>query len=160
MSQNKAQLESALSLLISYIKAKRPDVEVDADARITLRRQLEEIVADHNPDLTSWPYVRKDFFYDVYLAGRREERTLTPFDLIRPGLTKALFAEEAEYYNHMMRISAARHSTNSDMKECSVCRATKPVAAFKKKGGAKCNSCRSKEYRDRKAALAGQGEQE
>lgn len=150
MSQAKAQLESAVSTLISYMRAAH-GVEVDVDGRDSIRQQLMRVAEDYNPDTTSWPYVKHKYLYDVYLQARQEEGSLTDSDMTRAGLTKANFTEEGAYFEHMARVSAARRSGDAELKKCNTCGFMKPLTSFKRKGGAKCNSCRSRGYRNRKA---------
>lgn len=152
MAQTKAQFESALSMLISCIKTRRPDINVDRDDRAAIGLQLESIIENYKPDESSWPYTCHAYYYDVYLQARRDEGTITPTDLTRLGLNKMEFSEEREYLAHMMRVSDARVQREGNFKECSECGAIKPLSSFKKSGGSKCHACRSAAYRARKLA--------
>jgi hypothetical protein len=122
--------------------------------------EIEHILfsfVNENNDPTEWEYVSHEYLYDDYLEVRKATNQLTAFDLIRPELNRSQFRNEREYYAHCLRVADRRASIPSNeasfgLKFCNGCELELPLSRFKKRGGAKCNTCRSKEYRARVAA--------
>jgi len=157
-NDQKAQLESIVSCVIA-LAASMNGTEYQKnsqDLRETIREDLMEMLdCSFEPDLASWPYVKDRYFYDVYLSMRAEEGTLTMTDETRTGLSIANFTDAAEYHKHQLRVSEKRKEEYAGaVKTCNTCGLTKPASKFKKRGGATCNSCNAKKYRDRKAQNA------
>ncbi len=114
---------------------------------------IDEFLEKLKPDPTGWSHFKGKMFYDIYLLQREEEGTTTDRDLTRPGLKSTDFADSQEFYKHCVRVGETRQRyEHSESKVCTACGEEKPANKFKFRGGAKCNACRSKEYRERKNA--------
>jgi translation initiation factor 2 beta subunit (eIF-2beta)/eIF-5 len=152
-----AQRASIISSIIAYFNAVSEGSinSGDIDERAQVGEMLDQMINEIEPDKTSWGKTDGTMLYDVYLQMREAEGTITDTDLVRSGLTSALFADAAEYYKHCQRISNHRAQTTVEESEygktkvCASCGEEKPVSKFKRRGGAKCNTCRSREYRNR-----------
>jgi hypothetical protein len=152
-----AQRASIISSIISYFNSIN-DSSInsgDIDERGQVAELLDQMIEEIEPDKTSWGKTAGAMLYDVYLQMREEEGTITATDMVRAGLTSAMFADQGEYYKHCQRISNHRAQAEVDeyqqgqTKVCSSCGEEKPVSKFKRRGGAKCNTCRSRDYRNR-----------
>ena len=153
--QLKAMKESIISSLLVYANATRGTElrKSDQDVRDQISEAVDDLVGGISVDESSWPYVRNQMLYDVYLAMREEEGTITSMDRHRSGLNVAMFSNRAEFNTHLARISEARVAgVAEEYKVCSSCEMEKPMSKFKKKGGAVCNACRCRAYRERKQA--------
>lgn len=155
-NQQKAQIRSIVSSIIAAANSiNGAEMSVaDQDLREQVEDKLMDLIDSLEKDLTSWPYVKEKYFYDVYLQMRKDTGSLTKTDEIRPGLSSVNFTESAEWHRHQLRI--AEHKTTStagEVKECSICHLTLPKSKFRKTGSV-CNSCRGKQYRERKAEEA------
>lgn len=151
--QIKAQVESIISsIIVCACAAKQIELDKsDGDLRSRIRSEVEDLIDALDEDKTAWPKVKDRYLYDIYLRMREEEGTVTEFDYRRPGLTHAAFSEDSEYHKHCVRVSEYR-AGNHDTKTCTQCGMSKATHKFSKKGGSICNACRSKSYRQRKAA--------
>ncbi len=69
---------------------------------------LDAILGSVTADRTCWPYVKDKFLYDVYLDWRKEEGTITEIDLVRTGITMAMFSSGDAYNQHCIRVGEAR----------------------------------------------------
>jgi hypothetical protein len=154
--QKMALLRSAVSMAKQYAFRQYGHV-MSATTIDELREIIDKLAARPN-DPTDWEEVKHEHFYDDYLDMREKTGTLHPHDLVRPGLVRSNFISEVEYHKHAMRVAESRAkeeaSQNSRLgfKFCNGCEQDKPIAAFKKRGGAICNACRCKAYRQRKLA--------
>jgi hypothetical protein len=151
----KAQWESAISTLIALAnRTNETQIDkMDPDARYRMKEHLESVIEAYEPDFESWPFVKDRYLYDIYLQSRADAGTLTAHDEIRAGLKIAQFSDPLAYHEHQRRIS--EHNVAEDdgrTKVCSRCGRERPLSKFRFRGGAKCNSCRAKEVRERKKA--------
>lgn len=150
-----AQKQSIISSIISYINAATESSidKGDEDIRHRIGDIVNDIALNLRTDDGSWPFVSDKFLYDVYIEYRREEGTLTDYDLYRPGLKEAQFSSHVEYLKHARRVSnhvSAFGEVGS--KTCTKCGKEKPRTSFRKNGGAVCNSCYCRKYRERKGS--------
>lgn len=145
---------SAISHMVTLAGeiAQDPEAAKDPDLRENMSHMLSELLTSVRIDKTSWPHVRQLMLYDEYLEGRKLNETITEQDLTRPGLTEHNFKRIEAYFDHYERVKEAERKMNelggTNTKICSCCRTPKPLSAFKK--GAVCNTCRSRQYRQRK----------
>lgn len=147
----RAMIESMVSVFIS-VHAHRYGNEIDKgdeDVRANVRCLIEEAIEKYKIDETCWNRIKGTMLYDVYLDMRRNEGTITKFDLVRPGLTMGMFADANEYVLHAQRVSN-QSASGINNKICSRCGESKDMSKFKKRGGGVCNACRSRDYRNRK----------
>lgn len=134
--------------------------ETKHDLRDFVETRVCEILESVRPDRASWPYVKTQMTYSEYLRTRRDNGTISEYDLIRPGMIEAQFDSPQDYFDHYGRVLEAEKRLQelglTGMKTCSRCGSKKPEAAFRR--GAVCNSCRSRNYRS-KAAVATEEEE-
>lgn len=149
----KSMRASAVSMLA------RLKVEMDgnkqnyAEYRLQIEAAIDEFLDTVRVDQTSWSYFKGKMFYDIYLLQREEEGTLSELDMVRPGLKSVDFADPVEFHKHCVRVGETRQAPElGPPKVCTACGEEKPANKFKHRGGAKCNACRSREYRERKNA--------
>lgn len=147
----KSMRAAAIAMLAGYkCKAEGSNDPLN-EYKAAFEENFDEILALAQPDLTGWAHYKGKMFYDIYLLMREEEGTITEADRTRRGLKAHEFADSVAYHEHCIRVS--KHEPNDGPpKVCSSCGQEKPANKFKKRGGAKCNACRSKEYRERKDA--------
>lgn len=148
---------SIVSSTITYYNALTGETlsTADPDVRAEFASLLDMALDGVEVDQTCWSRVKEGLFYDNYLAKRTEEGTITDIDLIRPGLVSGQFSDSVAFSEHNLRMAVARQTTGplqEGTKTCSACGEEKPASKFRRRGGAKCNSCRSKEYRERAKA--------
>jgi len=148
----KAQWESVVGSMIVYMAAKH-GVAMDkknnddrAAVSDCLSEAIDDFVTNRGAELR-WPEVKNDIKYDVYLAKKEALGGTSTYDLIRPDLLPSHFSHEEAYLDHKDRIEAGREICTTS-KRCSTCKLTKLTSKFKR--GAVCNSCRAKQYRERK----------
>ena len=153
-SEIKAQQESLVTSLISfYNKANESgldprDPEIRNKALVAIDEALKSLSED---DVSlKWSEACESMDYDVYLSIKKDDGSLTEYDLIRPGLQASQFCDPYEHSRHMARVENSRKSV-PDMKQCRECGTVKLISRFAKAGGAVCNSCRMKAYRERKS---------
>ncbi len=146
---------SVISMIIALKKALDGDDSVDDsyDTRNFVDDKLTGLLAEIQPDPTGWPCMKNKMFYDVYLLQRQEEGTITPFDLVRTGLTIGQFSDNMAFHQHCIRMGDERKNSGKALtKCCPYCGEEKSIDKFRRRGGAKCNACQAKEYRERKNA--------
>ena len=155
--QEKAMRESLVSSIAVYMARVRntESQKNDPDIRDEIGAKLDELVDSINIDITSWNHVKGRMLYDVYLAMRENEGVLTELDSTRSGLVIAQFSDKEQFYEHQTRVNTHRR-IYGETKMCSICGQRKDVMKFKKKGGAVCNACRCKSYRERKMMSKGE----
>lgn len=146
---------SVISMIIALKKALDGDDSVDEsyDTRNLVDGKLDELLGEIQPDPTGWASLKTKLFYDVYLLQRQEEGTMTPFDLVRTGLTIGQFSDNVAFHQHCVRVGEERKNTGEALtKRCPYCGEEKSIDKFRRRGGAKCNACQAKEYRERRNA--------
>lgn len=156
--QVKATLQALVSYGIAFFNMTQ-DVKLDKaspdDRRIietAIKGAIDSLVIDKD----SWPYVKGRFLYDIYLDWRESEKTLTEYDLIRPGLTIGMFSDAGAYQEHCVRVGESRGKKQPDTaksitKVCSECGQEKSVSKFRRNGGSKCNACQCAAFRKRRS---------
>lgn len=146
-------LRASIAAMLVTLKTAEDESKDNAQSyREAIEETLDEYLYDIKPDPTAWPSLKTKLFYDVYLLQRKEEGTLTPGDLVRTGLTIGQFSDSVSYHQHCIRVSENRRAdfNEAQTKVCTSCGEEKSASKFKRRGGAKCNACRSKEYRERR----------
>ena len=145
---------SAISMCIAYLSS-ISDMPIDKDDK-DVREIMGDVIDSAGGgiliDETSWSYVKDRMLYDIYLMSRKEEDTITDYDLIRPGITVAMFADPFEFNNHNKRVSDKKLRDHgpideSEIKVCRECGFAKPKSKYRKGGGAVCNACRCAAHR-------------
>lgn len=148
--------KSAVSMILSLAKSKgAPASTSNRNHREQVEHALGLLLDELHFDPDDWDTIEKKMFYDIYLLQRTEEGTVTKTDLTRRGMVAGQFSDSVSYHEHCIRVAEDRKTEGSDatrFKFCSYCGQEKPANKFKVRGGAKCNACRSKEYRERKNA--------
>lgn len=123
----------------------------DKEKRTFFQTAILKAIEEYRPDKKGWEAMKQVMEYDDYLVGRQVDGTVTPYDLVRPGLLRNQFASEYSYYEHLARITKTDPRDLSAKKTCSACGDTKSATHFRHRGGAVCHSCRGKAYRKNKA---------
>jgi hypothetical protein len=145
----RASAVSTIALLQCEIEGSSENL---ADYREIVDEKLDDLLALLEPDPTSWAHFKGKLFYDIYLLQRQEEGTLSQADLTRRGVKSQEFSDPVEYHKHCIRVGETKELRDGPPKVCTSCGEEKPANKFKFRGGAKCNACRSREYRERKSA--------
>lgn len=115
-----------------------------------LRQMFDEMSKQYLEDDTSWENAPMSGSYDLYLEKRRKEGSITPYDLVRRGLTVHDFSDGSEFNAHNMRVSADKENSaavTGQMKTCTMCGKEKPRTKFPRAGGSKCKVCVDRQTR-------------
>ena len=140
---------SAVGMLAALKAAIEGKPEAVAEYRECFADNMDDILDLARSDPSGWANYKGKMFYDIYLLMREEEGTITEADRTRRGLKASQFADTKAYHEHCIRVSSLGPN-DGPPKVCVACGKEKPANKFKFRGGAKCNACRSKEYRERK----------
>lgn len=157
-SEIKAQKSSLVSSMIALLnKEHGTDMDRDnPDDRASVAAALAEatnlFLANRGAEMR-WEALRHEMYYDVYLAKKAEKGGCSRYDMVREDLVPSQFSHEDAYVEHRERIKDAKQKQQEakaalGFKVCSDCGQNKPVTKFKR--GGVCNSCRAKQYRERK----------
>jgi len=151
----KAQKSSIVSSLISLLNKghstnldkDNPDDRCAVDAALT--EAINEFLENRGVEMR-WEVCRHEMHYDVYLAKKETMGGCSDYDMVREGLLPSQFSHEDAYIEHRERVKDSKDAAKLDVrpKLCSVCGSMKLSNKFKR--GGVCNSCRAKQYRERK----------